>query len=143
MTTLVAPPLWAVGPFVLMLLAIAICPLTVPHWWEPNRNKLVVSAVLGAPVLILYLVRRPSALVGTAEEYVSFIVMLGGLYVISGGILLPLLIGFPSRRSKSTINRFVAEFVHREFAFGINWRPGFQQQDFEAALGQFLGGHSA
>ena len=88
MTTLVAPPLWAVGPFVLMLLAIAICPLTVPHWWERNRNKLVVSAVLGAPVLILYLVRRPSALLGTAEEYVSFIVMLGGLYVISGGILL-------------------------------------------------------
>jgi len=87
-TTLVVAPLWAVGPFVLMLLAIAICPLTVPHWWERNRNKLVVSAVLGAPVLILYLVRRPSALLGTAEEYVSFIVMLGGLYVISGGILL-------------------------------------------------------
>ena len=88
MTTLVAPPLWAVGPFVLMLLAIAICPLAVPHWWEPNRNKLAVSAALGAPVLILYLLRRPSALLGMAEEYVSFIVMLAGLYVISGGILL-------------------------------------------------------
>jgi Na+/H+ antiporter NhaD/arsenite permease-like protein len=87
-TTLAAPPLWTVAPFVLMLLAIAICPLAVPHWWEHNRNKLVVAAGLGAPILILYLVRRPAALLGTAEEYVSFIVLLGGLYVVSGGILL-------------------------------------------------------
>jgi Na+/H+ antiporter NhaD/arsenite permease-like protein len=87
-TTLVAPPLWTVGPFVLMLLAIAVCPLAVPHWWERNRNKLVVAAVLGAPILILYLMRRPAAILGMAEEYVSFIVLLGGLYVISGGILL-------------------------------------------------------
>src|SRR5919108_816332 len=87
-TTLVAPPLWTVGPFVLMLLAIAVCPLAIPHWWERNRNKLVVSALLGAPILILYLMRRPAAIVVMAEEYASFIVLLGGLYVISGGILL-------------------------------------------------------
>jgi Na+/H+ antiporter NhaD/arsenite permease-like protein len=87
-TTLVAPPLWTVGPFVLMLLAIAVGPLAVPHWWERNRNKLVVSAVLGAPILILYMGRRPAALLAMAEEYVSFIVLLGGLYVISGGIRL-------------------------------------------------------
>jgi Na+/H+ antiporter NhaD/arsenite permease-like protein len=87
-TTVAAPPLWTIGPFVLMLLAIAFCPLAIPHWWESNRNKLGVSAVLGAPVLVLYLMRRPSALLGMAEEYVSFLVMLAGLYVISGGILL-------------------------------------------------------
>ena len=87
-TTLVAPPVWTVGPFVVMLLAIAVGPLAAPHWWEFNRNKLLVSAVLGAPVLILYLQRRPAAIVGMAEEYVSFIVLLGGLYVISGGIVL-------------------------------------------------------
>jgi Na+/H+ antiporter NhaD/arsenite permease-like protein len=87
-TTLVAPPVWTVGPFVVMLLAIAIGPLAAPHWWESNRNKLLVSAVLGAPVLFLYLWRRPVVVLATAEEYVSFIVLLGGLYVISGGILL-------------------------------------------------------
>ena len=87
-TTLVAPPVWTAGPFVVMLLAIAVGPLAAPHWWESNRNKLLVSAVLGAPVLILYWQRRPAAIIGTAEEYVSFIVLLGGLYVISGGILL-------------------------------------------------------
>jgi Na+/H+ antiporter NhaD/arsenite permease-like protein len=71
-----------------MLLAIAICPLAIPHWWERNRNKLVVSAVLGAPILVLYLLHRPAAIVVMGEEYVSFIILLGGLYVISGGILL-------------------------------------------------------
>src|SRR5262249_60810810 len=35
-----------------------------------------------------YLVRQPSVLAATAEDYVSFIVLLAGLYVISGGILL-------------------------------------------------------
>src|SRR5262245_15923935 len=71
-----------------MLLAIAVFPLCVPHWWEPNRNKLAVSAVLGLPVLALYAVRRPGALLMAAEEYVSFILLLAGLFVISGGIAL-------------------------------------------------------
>jgi Na+/H+ antiporter NhaD/arsenite permease-like protein len=71
-----------------MLLAIAVCPLRVPHWWEPNRNKFLVSALLGAPILALYLGRAPDALLHMAEEYVSFIILLAGLYVISGGILL-------------------------------------------------------
>jgi Na+/H+ antiporter NhaD/arsenite permease-like protein len=81
-------PIYTVVPFVAMLLAIAICPLWVPHWWESNRNKALVSLALGLPVLALYLARGPRALVGMGEEYVSFIILLAGLYVISGGILL-------------------------------------------------------
>ena len=81
-------PLYSVLPFVAMLLAIAFLPLTLPHWWEPNRNKLVVAAGLGLPVLLLYLAREPRALVHMAGDYVSFIVLLTGLYVIAGGILL-------------------------------------------------------
>jgi Na+/H+ antiporter NhaD/arsenite permease-like protein len=71
-----------------MLLAIAICPLWAPHWWESNRNKLVVAALLGAPVLLLYLFRRPAALLHTGEDYLSFIILLAALYAISGGIRL-------------------------------------------------------
>src|SRR5438094_14429 len=71
-----------------MLLVIAVFPLWIPHWWESNRNKLAVSALLGLPILALYAVRRPGALLSMAEEYVSFIVLLAGLFVISGGILL-------------------------------------------------------
>ena len=71
-----------------MLLAIAICPLRVPHWWDANRHKLLVSALLGAPILVLYLVRDPRALLHMAAEYASFVILLGGLFVISGGVLL-------------------------------------------------------
>jgi len=88
LTTVDALPVYTVAPFVAMLLAIAVCPLWMPHWWESNRNKMVVSAALGLPILALYSVRRPGALLSMAEEYVSFIVLLGGLYVIAGGILL-------------------------------------------------------
>ena len=84
-----APALYTVVPFVLMLLAVALVPLWAPRWWESNRNKLVVAGLLGLPVLLLYLARRNhAALLGMAEEYVSFIILLAGLYTISGGIRL-------------------------------------------------------
>src|SRR5881397_2967430 len=82
------PPLYTVIPFVAMLLAIALGPLAAPRWWEANRHKLIVVIALGLPILAFYLVRQPSVLAATAEDYVSFIVLLAGLYVISGGILL-------------------------------------------------------
>jgi Na+/H+ antiporter NhaD/arsenite permease-like protein len=83
-----APPVYSILPFAVMLLAIAVGPLWVPHWWESNRNKLIASAVLGLPVLAFYGVRHPGALFHAAEDYVSFITLLAGLFVISGGILL-------------------------------------------------------
>ena len=81
-------PLYSALPFVAMLLAIALCPLWISHWWEHNRNKLLASCALGLPVAALYLVREPRALVRMGEDYLSFMVLLGGLYVISGGIRL-------------------------------------------------------
>ena len=86
--TAAALPLYAILPFAAMLLAIAFLPLWTPHWWEPNRNKLLVSTVLGLPVLVLYLARKPGELLHMGEDYVSFIVLLAGLFVISGGVLL-------------------------------------------------------
>jgi Na+/H+ antiporter NhaD/arsenite permease-like protein len=78
---------WAL-PFVALLLAIAVLPLAAPHFWGSNLKKLAVAGALGLPVLVLYLRARPETLVHAALDYVSFIVLLGGLFVISGGILL-------------------------------------------------------
>jgi Na+/H+ antiporter NhaD/arsenite permease-like protein len=78
-------PLYTVVPFVAMLLAVAVCPLWVSHWWESNRNKLVLACVLGLPVVGLYAVRHPHVLLETAEEYFSFMLLLSALYVIAGG----------------------------------------------------------
>jgi Na+/H+ antiporter NhaD/arsenite permease-like protein len=81
-------PVYAVVPFVAMLLAIAVCPLWIPPWWESNRNKFVVACALGLPVVGLYAERHPHVLLETAEEYLSFILLLTALYVIAGGIRL-------------------------------------------------------
>jgi Na+/H+ antiporter NhaD/arsenite permease-like protein len=82
-----APPVYTVVPFIGMLLGIALVPLAAPEWWRHNRNKAVVSVVLSLPILALYLGRHPDALLHTLADYVSFVVLLGGLYVIAGGIL--------------------------------------------------------
>lgn len=83
-----APAVAWVLPFAAMLLAIAVCPLWMPHFWESNRNKLLVSLVLALPVVAYYLGRHPAELASTAEDYVSFILLLASLFVISGGIRL-------------------------------------------------------
>src|SRR6185369_13551223 len=68
-------------PFAAMLLAIAILPLFAPGLWESNLRKLAVGAVLGLPVLVLYLRHDPAALAHAAGDYVSFITLLGSLFV--------------------------------------------------------------
>jgi Na+/H+ antiporter NhaD/arsenite permease-like protein len=80
--------LLAVLPFVLMLASIAVFPLFAAHFWEHNRNKLLVALVLGVPAAGYLLVT------GLAEhllhtmifDYVPFVILLGSLFVITGGI---------------------------------------------------------
>jgi Na+/H+ antiporter NhaD/arsenite permease-like protein len=78
---------WAL-PFAALLFTIAVFPLAFPRFWESNLRKLGVAALLAAPVLLLYLDRDRAALADTVGDYVSFIVLLGGLFVISGGVFL-------------------------------------------------------
>jgi Na+/H+ antiporter NhaD/arsenite permease-like protein len=83
-------PMAAVMPFVAMLLAIALCPLFASHWWEHNRNKALVSFVLSAPLAVYLVVMFGGEglhqLAHKFAEYLSFIALLGTLFVISGGI---------------------------------------------------------
>jgi Na+/H+ antiporter NhaD/arsenite permease-like protein len=80
-------PLWSVVPFALMLVAIAVLPLFASRFWEHNRNKVIVSAVLGAPIAAWTAMLDGQALLHAANEYVAFILLLGALFVISGGIV--------------------------------------------------------
>jgi len=83
-----ALPLVSMAPFALMLLGIAIIPLFWPHVWESHRNKGWLSLLLGLPVAIYVASFDPAVVAHTAIEYVSFIALLGALFVISGGIVL-------------------------------------------------------
>ena len=73
-----------------MLLSIALFPLFFNHFWEKNKNKLYVAIVLSIPVLIYLLVNGFShQLIHTIVfDYVPFLVLLGALFTITGGILL-------------------------------------------------------
>ncbi len=85
-------PLWSVLPFVGMLLSIAIFPLVNGHWWEHNMWKVSAfwALVFFVPFLIVY---------GAGEgiyqllhivllDYIPFIILLFGLFAVSGGIIL-------------------------------------------------------
>lgn len=80
--------LWTVLPFAGLLLAIAILPLACGHWWEHNRNKAIVSAVFGVPIGCYIGFLDHHLILHTAIEYFSFIVLLGSLFIISGGVYL-------------------------------------------------------
>ena len=77
---------WLITPFVLLLASIAIVPFINRHWWEHNYPK--VSFGLGALIVLYYVFVLSNAprLLLTFYEYVSFITLIGSLFVVSGGI---------------------------------------------------------
>ena len=88
-------PAWSVVPFVGLLLCIAGLPLAAPHWWHHNRNKGIVAAIAAGPVAVyltvVHLYTNQNALGALAHEvgqYLSFIILLGSLYAVSGGVVL-------------------------------------------------------
>jgi Na+/H+ antiporter NhaD/arsenite permease-like protein len=84
--TLIEPSPWMILPFVVMLLSIAFMPFIHLHWWEKNYPKVAVA--LGAIAVTYYLVflGQPGRVAEVAHEYVSFIALIGSLFVVAGGI---------------------------------------------------------
>src|ERR1043166_9985987 len=83
------PPLLII-PFGLLLLLIATMPLTPPgvkHIWEHYYPH--IAGGLAALVAAFYLWKIPDGgrvLGHTAHEYISFISLIGSLFVVAGGI---------------------------------------------------------
>ncbi len=85
--------IWSVIPFVIILLCIAILPISshsIAHWWEHNNNKLLISGILGAVSFGILTANGwfPKIVHTLVFEYVPFIILLGSLFYISGGIVL-------------------------------------------------------
>ena len=72
--------------FALMLISIAVMPLWKPHWWHHNYPKVAVG--LGAITASYYafVLHDYHRLGHVAHEYISFISLIGSLFVVSGGI---------------------------------------------------------
>ncbi|MEO8214184.1 MAG: sodium:proton antiporter, partial [Myxococcales bacterium] len=83
-------PLWSIFPFLSYLLLIALVPIVFGHFWESNRNKLIVALVVSSPVLVLLFTAPQGVhLLGhTACDYLSFMALLAALFTISGGVCL-------------------------------------------------------
>ncbi len=83
-------PIWSVFPFLGLLGCIALLPLFASHWWEHNRNKAIIALGLSLPVVgVLWGMfgsRGAHALHESLHEYLSFVCLLGALYIISGGV---------------------------------------------------------
>lgn len=81
-------PWWSLIPFILMLAAIAILPISgAAHWWEKTSSQLIVALGLALPTAIWLLIFAGSEpLVISLIDYVQFICLLLALYVVSGGI---------------------------------------------------------
>lgn len=83
-------PIWSIAPFAGMLLSIALFPLFKPDWWE--KHQLHVAGFWSLLFLIPFAaayglgVTYEQLLESVVVDYIPFIVLLFGLFVVTGGI---------------------------------------------------------
>src|SRR6266481_5486962 len=80
------PNPWMIVPFGVLLAAVALAPLFLADWWQKHYSTVVWS--LGAITVAYYLIglNGRERVWHTAVDYVSFIALIGSLFVVSGGI---------------------------------------------------------
>ena len=85
-------PFWSILPFAGMLLSIAVFPLVNPHFWERHMAKIVIfwSLVFLTPFGLAF--GSEAFIFNLLEivllDYLPFIILLFGLFAVSGGIIL-------------------------------------------------------
>jgi Na+/H+ antiporter NhaD/arsenite permease-like protein len=80
------PEIWMGLPFLGLLLAIAFLPIVAHGFWSRLRNQALVSLLLALPILMIYGKYEPQILAEQIRDYLSFVILLTSLYVVSGGI---------------------------------------------------------
>jgi Na+/H+ antiporter NhaD/arsenite permease-like protein len=83
-------PAWLMLPFGLLLLLIAVMPLApaaAKTWWEHHYAKVALALAGGVGLYYFFQVTGGTARLGhSAAEYISFITLIGSLFVVAGGI---------------------------------------------------------
>jgi Na+/H+ antiporter NhaD/arsenite permease-like protein len=82
------PPLWGTLPFLVQLVAIALFPLlpATARWWHHNKNKFLVSCILGIPVIGWIWGHDHHQVTHTAVECAQFVILLAALFIGAGGL---------------------------------------------------------
>ncbi len=73
-------------PFALLLGAMALAPVLAPRWWEKHYPKIALSLGAVTAGVYFFVLHDVKSLGHAAQEYFSFIALVGSLFVVSGGI---------------------------------------------------------
>lgn len=116
-------PYWSMIFFITLLLSIAVVPLINGEWWAKRYG--VISISLAIPAAILIIMKDWTLLLHTIEEYLSFIILLGSLFIIAGGIVIRIgALGVPKVNTMLLIiGAFFASFVGTTGASMVLIRP--------------------
>ena len=82
----IAPHPAMILPFAVMLLSIALMPFIHKQWWEHHYPKVAVALGLITTAYYVFFLGNGVRMLHVAHEYVSFIALIGSLFVVSGGI---------------------------------------------------------
>ena len=81
-----APPPVLILPFALLIGAMALGPVLAPQWWLRHYPKVALGLGAITAGVYLFILRDLASLAHAAHEYVSFIALIGSLFVVAGGI---------------------------------------------------------
>jgi len=73
-------------PFALLLGAMALTPIFAPHWWLRHYAKVALGLGAVTAGYYFFALHDTHSLGEAAHEYISFIALVGSLYVVAGGI---------------------------------------------------------
>ena len=80
------PTPWMMLPFAAMLLCIALLPIFLKHHWERHYHKISVGLGLISVGYYIFAFGAYGRLLSVGHDYVSFIALVGSLFVVAGGI---------------------------------------------------------
>jgi Na+/H+ antiporter NhaD/arsenite permease-like protein len=80
------PPPILILPFALLLGAMALGPVLAHRWWLKHYPKVALGLGAITAGTYLFILHDPATPGHTAHEYLSFIALIGSLYVVAGGI---------------------------------------------------------
>jgi len=73
-------------PFGLILLCIALMPFVNLHWWEKNYHTVALTLGLFTGGYYFFVLGERERLADVAHEYLSFIALIGSLFIVAGGV---------------------------------------------------------
>jgi len=77
-------------PFLLILAVIALFPIHIPRFWEKDSSKMLVVFILSLPVAIYLIAQGNDGILYHTMlfDYLPFVILLGALFIITGGIFI-------------------------------------------------------